>query len=101
VSISILGTTSKAISRIAGLENCSVGMFLKMGPSVEDGDRFTVEGVDADDFGGAVLALSGGYRIVIFPAGSTGEDWRLFRRSSRPHFVIAGGRIERTPDETG
>jgi hypothetical protein len=73
----------------------------EMGSSVKDGDRFTVEGVDADDFGGAVLALSGGYRIVIFPAGSTGEDWRLFRPSSGGHFVIKGGRIEDSPDETG
>lgn len=65
------------------------------------GDHLVVEGVDADDFGGAALSLSGGYRLVMFPAGSTGEDWRLFRPSSRWHFVVSGGRIEELPDEAG
>jgi hypothetical protein len=41
---------------------------------------FTVEAVSADDVGGAILHLSGGFRITIFPAGTTGEEWRIFRR---------------------
>ena len=46
----------------------------------------------------AEIDLSGGYRLTLFPAGSTGEDWRLFRPSEgeedTPHFVVTGGRIE-------
>ncbi len=57
-----------------------------------------VEDVQADDFGGATIALSGGYRLILFPAGSQGENWRIFRpretRGSEPHFVVSGGRIE-------
>ena len=63
--------------------------------------RLVVEAVEADDFGGAVLSLSGGYRLAIFPSGSTGEDWRLFRPSSPGHFVVAGGRVEGLPDDAG
>ena len=58
-------------------------------------DGLVVEQVDADDFGGAVLNLSGGYRIAIFPAGSTSEDWRLFGPPWPRHLVVAGGKIER------
>jgi len=61
-------------------------------------NRLIVEAVDADDFGGATIQLSGGYRLVIFPAGTRGEDWRIFRpKLDEPHFVVSGGRIE--PDE--
>ena len=63
--------------------------------------HLVVEAVEADDFGGAVLSLSGGYRIAIFPSGSTGEDWRFFRPSFSGHFVVAGGRVEELPDEAG
>jgi hypothetical protein len=57
-----------------------------------------VESVDADDFGGARVSLSGGYRLALFPSGSTGEDWRLFQPSSRGHFVVSGGRVETSAD---
>jgi len=54
-----------------------------------------VESVTADDFGGAAIHLSGGYRLVLFPAGSEGEDWRVFRPATgEPHFVISGGTVE-------
>lgn len=54
-----------------------------------------VEQIQADCFGGLGLSLSGGYRLVLFPAGSRGEDWRFFIPGSRePHFVISGGRVE-------
>jgi hypothetical protein len=59
-----------------------------------------VEGVEADEFGGATIVLSGGYRLVIFPSGSTGEDWRLFQPSSpQPHLVIGAGKVEEAPDD--
>jgi hypothetical protein len=32
---------------------------------------------------------------VLFPAGTRGEDWRVFRPDTDDsHFVVAGGRIE-------
>lgn len=58
-----------------------------------------VEGVEADDFGGATVTLSGGYRLSIFPSGGVGEDWRLFRPSAPSHFVVRGGRIETSTDD--
>jgi hypothetical protein len=54
-----------------------------------------VEEIQADSFGGLSISLSGGYRLVVFPAGSQGEDWRFFGTAvDEPHFVISGGRIE-------
>jgi hypothetical protein len=62
---------------------------------VNDPECLVVEDVEADDFGGVVISLSGGYRLVIFPAGSTGEDWRLLKpHSEQEHFVVSGGMIE-------
>jgi hypothetical protein len=53
-----------------------------------------VENVGGDEYGGAVIRLSGGYRLVLFPAGTRGEDWRVFRPGTdTPHFVVAGGSI--------
>jgi hypothetical protein len=47
-------------------------------------------------FGGAEIDFSDDHRVTLFPAGSVGEDWRLFGPSDEtgPHFVVAGGRIE-------
>ena len=54
-----------------------------------------VEHVDADDFGGAAIFLSSGFVLRLFPAGTRGEDWRLFRpKTESPHFVVAAGRPE-------
>lgn len=33
-----------------------------------------VTSIAADDYGGATVCLSGGYRLVLFPAGTSGED---------------------------
>jgi hypothetical protein len=56
---------------------------------------FVVETVQGDMYGGAVITLSGGFRLVLFPAGSESEDWRIFRpKTDEPHFVITGGKIE-------
>lgn len=35
-------------------------------------DLLVVEGVDPDEYGGATI--SGGYRLVLFPSGSAGEN---------------------------
>ena len=57
--------------------------------------QLVVEAVEADAYGGAIITFSDNYRLVIFPAGSGGEDWRIFQpATSEPHFVIAGGMIE-------
>jgi hypothetical protein len=50
-----------------------------------------VERVQASAVGDATIYLSGGYRLMLFPSGSTGEEWRIFRpRTNDPHFVVAG-----------
>ncbi len=52
-------------------------------------DLLVVESIEADDFGGAKIHLSGGYRIVLFPAGTRGEAWRIFRpQTEDEHFVV-------------
>ena len=62
---------------------------------VNEDDRFVVEAVHADDYGGISLRLSGGYRLVLFPDCTRGEDWRIFRPGTgERHFVVAGGRVE-------
>ncbi len=61
---------------------------------VNDTERLVVQEVYADSYGGVEIVLSGGYRLVLFPAGTRGEDWRIFRpEADEPHFVIAGGKI--------
>ncbi|MGE5295031.1 MAG: hypothetical protein ACM3VT_09395 [Solirubrobacterales bacterium] len=65
------------------------------GSFADDMDMLVVEAVGGDPCGGATLTLSGGVRLVLFPAGTRGEDWRIFRPgNSEPHFIIAGGRVE-------
>ena len=57
--------------------------------------QLIVEGVQADNYGGAIITFTHNYRLVIFPAGSRGEDWRIFQPGTNTsHFVIAGGEIE-------
>jgi hypothetical protein len=54
-----------------------------------------VRGVDADAFGGASLSFDQGYVLRLFPAGTCGEDWRLFSPTSdHPHLVVSGGAVE-------
>lgn len=45
---------------------------------------------NTDNYGGADLSLSGGYRLQIFPDGSLGEDWRFVEFQGH-HVVIEGG----------
>jgi len=62
---------------------------------VNQTEHLVVEAVRADNYGGVTIQLSGGYRLVLFPAGSRGEDWRFFRPDTDgPHFVVADGRVE-------
>ena len=56
--------------------------------------RLVVEATGTDDCGGADFTLSGGFRLVLFPEGSDGEDWRLFQpQTDAAHLVVEGGRI--------
>ena len=57
--------------------------------------QLVVEAVKGDACGGAIIVLSGGFRLVLFPAGTRGEDWRIFQPGiDESHFVISGGRVE-------
>lgn len=57
--------------------------------------QLVVETVMSDACGGATIVLSGGFRLVLFPAGTRGEDWRIFQPGiDESHFVISGGRVE-------
>jgi len=56
--------------------------------------QFVVEDIEADACGGAAITLSGGYRLVLFPAGTQGESWRFFRPGDRAgHFVVEDGAV--------
>jgi len=53
---------------------------------------FGVTGVEVDDFGGFTLQLSPDYALAVFPAGSTGESWRVFQPGlETAHFVVEAG----------
>lgn len=63
--------------------------------SVNKTQKLFVEQIRADHYGGLNINLTGGYRLVLFPAGSRGEDWRFFiPKNKKSHFVISGGRID-------
>jgi hypothetical protein len=55
--------------------------------------QLIVIAVKTDNYSGADLLLSGGYRLQIFPDGSLGEDWRLVEFQGR-HVVIEGGHVQ-------
>ncbi len=55
----------------------------------------TVENVDADRYGGALITLSHGFEIQILPEDSlTLERWRLFRPGAKEHFVVTGAGLD-------
>jgi hypothetical protein len=65
---------------------------------MNNSNLLVVENIYTDNYAGVTLILSGGYRLVIFPAGSRGEDWRLLGPANKGHhFVISGGKIEEYP----
>lgn len=67
----------------------------RAGSCLSGRDRPVVLAVRATPFGGAEIDLSDGHRLTLFPAGSVGEDWRLFRPDDdTAHFVVAGGRVD-------
>ena len=50
--------------------------------------KLKVLAVLAERLGGASISLSGGFQLVIWPAGASGEHWRIFRPEARRHFVV-------------
>jgi hypothetical protein len=73
------------------LGNLLGGYDFKTHSHVNDSESLVVERVRASDFGDLDINLSGGYRLILFPDGSTGEAWRLFEPGKDvPHFVIEG-----------
>jgi hypothetical protein len=63
---------------------------------MKDRGVLTVRKVDADEYGGATIAFDEGFALHLFPAGTRGEDWRLFcPKTGTPHFVVSGGKIRK------
>jgi hypothetical protein len=59
-------------------------------------DNLLVESITIQSNSSFTIAFNSGYRLVVFPSGSTGEDWRFFRpNSDESHLVVSGGAIER------
>jgi hypothetical protein len=58
--------------------------------------KLVVLAVRATPCCGAEIDLTDGYRLTLFPDGSVGEDWRIFRPHEKdgPHFVVSGGRVD-------
>jgi len=41
------------------------------------------------------IGFNQGFLLRLFPAGTRGEDWRLFQpKTGAPHFVVTGGVVE-------
>ncbi len=75
------------------LSNLFGGYDNKTHSHVNSGESLVVESVRASDVGDLDIKLSGGYRLVLFPFGSTGEAWRLINPGKdMSHFVIEGTR---------
>lgn len=54
-------------------------------------DLLVVEEVRVSAFGDVAISLSGGYRLLLFPSGARGEEWRLLPPGDAPHFVVEAG----------
>jgi hypothetical protein len=53
-------------------------------------DDLVVTGIQATLLGDAIIELSGGYQLKLFPDGTRGEAWRIFRPGDPDysHFVV-------------
>jgi hypothetical protein len=67
------------------------GFDATLGAILNQTDHLDVISVLADRFCGAEIALSGDYRVRIFPTVSRGEAWRLLPPQPGQHFVIWDG----------
>ncbi len=65
------------------------GYDLKTESSINQTENLIVEKIEADDIGGAIISLSGDFKLVLFPNGTSREHWRFFRpRVDKRHFVV-------------
>lgn len=55
---------------------------------VDPTGRFVVDRADQSNHGDVTLSFSGGYRLMVFPAGSRGEAWRFFAPGADEHLVF-------------
>jgi len=55
---------------------------------VNESDRFRVSGSQQSDRGDVRLELSGGYALLVFPAGYKGEAWRFFVPGRRGDHLV-------------
>ncbi len=77
------------------LRNLFGGYDAKTHSHVNITEWLVVEYVEASGVGDLDISLSGGYRLVVFPGGSTGEAWRIFEPDNEaPHFVVEGNEID-------
>jgi len=54
-------------------------------------DKLVVIEANSDNFGDLLVVLSGGFRLRVFPAGSRGEFWRVFKKGDLDsHFICEG-----------
>jgi hypothetical protein len=75
--------------RSPNLQDCRFQEWLE-----RNGPALIVKSVEADNYGGAAVVFENGFVLRLFPAGTQGEDWRLFApQSGAPHFVVIGGQI--------
>jgi hypothetical protein len=58
--------------------------------------RHVVASVQADRYGSVDIAFNDGFRLQLFPDGSSTEDWRFFATepADQDHFVVVGGTVE-------
>lgn len=66
----------------ARLGNLLKGYDLATRSHINITDQLVVEQVEMSKHGDVTIELLGGYSLAIFPAGSVGEQWRIFRPSS-------------------
>jgi hypothetical protein len=55
--------------------------------------QLIVESASGSESAGAVIELSGDYRLVIFPDASCGESWRLLGHAVQRHIVVVAGEV--------
>lgn len=76
---------SKKLSELLGGSDPETRSILNVGALL------LVQAVDADKDGEIEIALSGGYKLQVFPDGSSYEAWRLFVPGDKTtHFVFPG-----------
>ena len=54
-------------------------------------DNLVVTAASANKFGDLTIDLTGGFQLDVFPAGSRGEFWRIFKHGDlNSHFIWEG-----------